>query len=78
MFLHGRLKGAHKNSQPVDAAVIGSDGKVYQSTATPNSGGVFLMPLEGVPPGIAKVMLYYFGPGMGPSHLGPVNLTIPQ
>jgi hypothetical protein len=72
----GRLEGPFNSGQVVDAAVVGSDGVSHGGTATTVPGGTFSIQVKGVPPGPARVMLYYFGPDMTASSAGPKSVTI--
>lgn len=72
----GRLDGPFNVGQTVDAAIVGSDGIAYGGTATTGAGGVFNVPVSGPPAGTARVTLYYFGPDMTPSSLGPVKVNL--
>lgn len=72
----GMLKGQWSSGQPVDAIVVGGDGVSYSGTGTTNGSGVFTVQVPGVPPGPARVMLYYFGPDLSPSTLGPVPIQL--
>ncbi len=75
--ISGLLKGDWPASQQVDAVVVSDvDGLTYSGTATTGAGGSFTILVEEVPPGDAKLMLYYFGPSLAPSTLGPVPIKI--
>ena len=75
--VHGALVGPHRASQPVDAALVASDGRTYEGTGVTGSNGRVAI-LVGMPPsGPAKAMLYYFGPSMSGSSVGPVATQVP-
>ena len=73
----GRLVGPYASGQKVDAAIVASDGKSYGGMATADSSGVFSIFIQNVPPGSGTLMLYYFGPDMAQSSLGPVTVQVP-
>jgi hypothetical protein len=74
----GELRGDFPYFETVDAAVVASDGKVYEGSAKTNAAGRFSIPIGPlVPPGKANVMIYYNGTKMAAAHLGPVWFTIP-
>jgi hypothetical protein len=78
VVVRGRLNGPHRASQPVDVALVGADGKTYEGTGVTSWNGRFAITLpDNVPSGSATVMLYYFGPAMSASSLGPEPAEVP-
>ena len=76
-YVTGRLVGPFNSGQVVDAAIVGPDGVSHGGTATTAPNGGFSIPVKGVRPGTARLMLYYFGPDMTASSAGPRSVTIP-
>ncbi len=75
--INGLLRGDWPANQQVDAVVVSdADGLTYSGTATTDAGGNFVILVDGVPPGDGGAMLYYFGPNLAPSTLGPVKIKI--
>lgn len=74
----GRLEGDFRSNQPVDAALVASDRKAREGTAKTDNNGSFAILLDNMPPGPGELMLFYFGPDMAHSSLGPVKVTVPQ
>jgi hypothetical protein len=78
VVVKGILQGPSRAAQPVDVALVASNGMTYEGTASTNLTGRFAVPITNPPSGLARVMLYYFGPSMGPSYLGPIQAEVPQ
>jgi M6 family metalloprotease-like protein len=78
IVVKGILQGPYRAAQPVDVALVASNGMTYEGTASTNSTGRFEVPITNAPSGPARVMLYYFGPSMAASYLGPVQAQVPQ
>lgn len=73
----GRLQGDWPADQQVDVVVVSdSDGVTYSGSATTDGAGNFTIVVEEVPAGNGSLMLYYFGPNLAPSTLGPVQVSI--
>jgi M6 family metalloprotease-like protein len=73
----GRLKGDWPDNQQIDAAIVSSvDGVTYSGSATTNNAGDFTITVNGLPIGDGKLMLYYFGPNLAPSTLGPLAIKL--
>ena len=75
--IYGRLEGDYRSNQQVDAALVGSDGKTYEGTTKTANNGSFKIVVPKVPSGPGNLMLFYFGPDMARSYLGPINVTLP-
>ncbi|ANM31700.1 hypothetical protein ABI59_22280 [Acidobacteria bacterium Mor1] len=76
IILYGRLDGPYAAFETVDIAVVGSDGRSYGGTGETDAAGNFIIKVEDVPLGAATAMLYYFGPDMAKTHLGPVPIQV--
>ena len=50
---------------------MATDGVTYQGTGETDSNGAFTIEIADVPAGGGRLMLYYFGPDLSPSTLGP-------
>ena len=75
--IYGRLEGDYHSNQQVDAALVGFDGKTYEGTTKTANNGSFKIVVPKVPSGPGNLMLFYFGPDMARSYLGPINVTLP-
>ncbi|MCP4452444.1 MAG: hypothetical protein GY809_13365, partial [Planctomycetes bacterium] len=76
LLITGVLKGDWPENQQVDAVVVSdSDGITYSGSGSTNSSGTFSITVDDVPAGSAKLMLYYFGPNLAPSTLGPLAVS---
>ena len=71
LFVTGELVGEYNANQPVDAIIVATDGVTYQGTGETDSNGAFTIEIADVPAGGGRLMLYYFGPDLSPSTLGP-------
>lgn len=70
--LYGRLIGDWPANQSISAAFVSDkDGATYSGTGVTDNAGNFTIQVPGVPEGNGKLMLYYFGPSLAPSTLGP-------
>lgn len=71
----GRLLGDWPANQQIDAVVVSNvDGVTYSGSGTTDGTGVFTLAVKGIPAGGGKLMLYYFGPNLAPSTLGPMSI----
>jgi hypothetical protein len=77
IVINAVLQGPHSSYQPVDAALVASDGTTYEGTAVTASNGHVAIPVGMPPAGKADVMLYYFGPAMTGSSAGPLAAQVP-
>ena len=77
-LVNGLLMGDWPDNQQVDAVVVSdSDGVTYSGSGFTDSSGSFSIVIDGVPiGGGGKLMLYYFGPNLAPSTLGPLAIKI--
>lgn len=76
--INGLLRGDWPGNQQVDAVVVSDvDGVTYSGHALTNGTGTFALAIEDLPPGDGKLMLYYFGPHLAPSTLGPLPISNP-
>ena len=58
-----------------DAVVVSDvDGVTYSGSGTTDGTGVFTLAVNGIPAGGGKLMLYYFGPNLAPSTIGPLSI----
>ena len=73
----GRLEGDFRSNQHIDASLVDSDRKAHEGTAKTDNNGGFTILLDDVPPGHGELMLFYFGPDMAHSSLGPIKVTVP-
>ena len=77
IVIEGVLKGPFPSGQKIDAAIVARDGKSYGGTAVTSASGVFQITVVGPPRGPARAMLYYFGPDMAYSTVGPQAIVVP-
>jgi M6 family metalloprotease-like protein len=77
IVVNATLQGSHRANQPVDAALVASDGTTYEGTAVTASNGRVAIPVGMPPAGPAKVMIYYLGPAMTGSSAGPLAEQVP-
>jgi M6 family metalloprotease-like protein len=74
----GKLDGQFPGAQTVDAAIVAVDGKSYGGTGKTTAAGNFTIAVDGrAPRGPGRLMLYYFGPNLAASWLGPVPVNVP-
>ena len=76
--IYGKLEGDFRSNQTVDASLVDSDLKAREGTTKTDNNGGFSILLDDVQPGPGELMLFYFGPDMAHSSLGPVNVTVPE
>jgi hypothetical protein len=75
VLVTGLLKGDWPDNQQVDAVVVSdSDGVTYSGSGLTDSSGAFSIVVAGVPGDSGTLMLYYFGPNLAPSTLGPLAI----
>lgn len=75
--LSSSVPGVSVGGETIDAVLLDRERKVWMGTATVGDNGEFLIPVGEASPGFGSVMLYYFGPQLVASTLGPVELVIP-
>lgn len=75
-MVNGELRGDWPANQQVDAVVVSdADGVTYSGHGLTNASGIFSIPVEDLPAGTGRLMLYYFGPNLAPSTLGPMPIN---
>lgn len=77
VVVRGALEGPFAANQKVDVALIGADGRAHAGSARTDAAGAFTLTVGRPPRGAGQLMLYYFGPDMSATSLGPVAVTIP-
>jgi M6 family metalloprotease-like protein len=77
VVVRGALEGRFPANQKIDAALVGSDGRMYGGATHTDAGGDFVLSVGRPPRGPGQLMLYYFGPDLSPAAIGPLAVTVP-